>query len=112
MAVKKKATGKSTSSKSTAAKSSDSPSATSKSAKKKTATTAKKSPPKKRAPAKKKKEKPSVVLKLYWGVFNQSAKRVAVFDFDEKKNAQKKAKELTKSTDTPHYVQRVKEAAE
>ena len=93
MAVKKKATGKTTSSKSAAS-------------------AAKKKKPVKKKRATKKKEKPAPVLRLYWGVFNQSAKRVAVFACDKKKDAQKKAKELTKSTDTPHFVQRVKEAVD
>lgn len=34
-------------------------------------------------------------MKAFWGVFNQSLKRVALYEFSEKKEADKKAKELT-----------------
>jgi hypothetical protein len=48
-------------------------------------------------------------MKLYWGVFNQSLKQVALFEFDQKKDADKKAEELSKSGRSPHFVQKVKE---
>ena len=51
-----------------------------------------------------------VRMKLFWGVFNQSLKRVAVFEFDQKKEAEKKAQDLSKKS--PHFVQKVKEAVE
>jgi hypothetical protein len=51
-------------------------------------------------------------MKLFWGVFNQSMKRVALYEFDQKKQAEKKADELTKSGKNPHFIQRVKEAIE
>lgn len=50
-----------------------------------------------------------VRLRAYWGVFNQSLKQVARFDYNEHKKAQKKAAELTSSQKTPHFVQPVKE---
>ncbi len=50
-----------------------------------------------------------VRLKLFWGVYNQSLKRVAMFEFDQKKEAEKKAEVLGKSGKSPHFVQRVKE---
>ncbi len=50
-----------------------------------------------------------VRMKLFWGVFNQSLKRVALFEFNEKKQAEKKATELTKGGKSPHFVQPVKE---
>jgi len=53
-----------------------------------------------------------VRMKLFWGVFNQSLKRVAMFEFDEKTEADKKAEELSKSGKSPHFVQRVKEVIE
>lgn len=53
-----------------------------------------------------------VRMKLYWGVFNQSLKRIAVYDFDQKEEAEKKAEELSKSGKSPHFVQKVKEAVE
>lgn len=77
-----------------------------------------------KAPAKKKaakkatkrksraKTKKDVRLKAFWGVFNQSLKRVALFEYSEKKKAQKKAEELSVSAKTPHFVQPVKEVIE
>jgi len=35
-------------------------------------------------------------VKLYWGVFNQHLKRVAVFEYTDVKKAEKHAKELSK----------------
>ncbi|HEY1599754.1 MAG TPA: hypothetical protein VGG64_09140 [Pirellulales bacterium] len=69
--------------------------------------------PAKKAPAKRKsraKAAKDVRLKAFWGVFNQSLKRVALFEYSEKKSADKKAAELTASQKTPHFVQPVKEA--
>lgn len=53
-----------------------------------------------------------VRLKAFWGVFNQSLKRVALYDFSQKKEAEKKAKELTDKGKSPHFVQPVKEVIE
>jgi len=104
-------------------------------------TPAKKAAPKKKAPAKKKaaaadkgdaadekaakkkaKKKPAkkrasraakeIRLKAFWGVFNQSLKRVALFEFNEKKLAEKKAEDLAKGGKSPHFVQPVKEVIE
>ncbi len=69
--------------------------------------------PVKKAPAKRKsrvKTPKDVRLKAFWGVFNQSLKRVALFEYSERKQADKKAAELTASQKTPHFVQPVKEA--
>lgn len=85
--------------------------------------TAKKAPAKKKAAdgdaaAKKKKAKKKTTrsraakeirLKYFWGVFNQSLKRVALFEFNERKAAEKKATELSKGGKSPHFVQPVKE---
>ena len=71
--------------------------------------TAKKEPAKRKSRAKSAKE---VRLKAFWGVFNQSLKRVALYEFSEKKEADKKAKELTASGKSPHFVQPVKEAVQ
>lgn len=69
--------------------------------------------PKKKKVAKKKKttraKAADVRLKAYWGVFNQSLKRVALYDFSQRKEAEKKAKELTDKGKSPHFVQPVKE---
>lgn len=101
-----------------------------KTAKKKAPAKKKAAAPKKKAPAKKKesppkkkvaavKKKPAkrtrsrsakeIRLKAFWGVFNQSLRRVALFEFNERKQAEKKAQELTKSGKSPHFVQPVKE---
>lgn len=68
--------------------------------------------PAKKAPAKRKSRAKAAVevrMKLFWGVFNQSLKRVALYEFNQRKQAEKKAEELTKSGKSPHFVQRVKE---
>jgi len=56
-----------------------------------------------------KKAAAEVRLKAFWGVFNQSLKRVALYDYSQKKEAQKKAEELTAKGKSPHFVQPVKE---
>ena len=75
--------------------------------------TAKKAPVKKKA---KRKSRAKVVkevrLKAFWGVFNQSLRRVAVFEYGERKQADEKAKGLSESQKTPHFVQLVKEVIE
>ena len=48
-------------------------------------------------------------LKAFWGVFNQSLKRVALFEYSERKKADKKASDLSSSGKSPHFVQPVKE---
>lgn len=50
-----------------------------------------------------------VRLKAFWGVFSQSMKRVALFEYNERKQADKKAGELSNTSKTPHFVQVVKE---
>jgi hypothetical protein len=69
----------------------------------------------KKAPAKRKSRKKAaseVRMKLFWGVFNQSLRRVALYEFNERKQAEKKAEQLGKSGKSPHFVQRVKEVVE
>jgi hypothetical protein len=70
---------------------------------------AKKKPTKRKSRAKTAKE---VRLKAFWGVVNQSMKRVALFDYSQRKQADKKAAELSTSAKTPHFVQPVKEVIE
>jgi len=53
-----------------------------------------------------------VRLKAFWAVFNQSMKRVALFDYSQRKQALKKAEELTASAKTPHFVAPHKEVIE
>src|SRR3990172_4017307 len=67
---------------------------------------AKKKPAKRKSRAKTAKE---VRLKAFWGVFNQSMKRVALFEYSQRRQADKKAAELSTSAKSPHFVQPVKE---
>lgn len=67
----------------------------------------------KKAPAKRKSRSKTAEperRKLFWGVFNQSAKRIALFDFSQRKAAEAKAAELTSGGKNPHFVMKVKEA--
>lgn len=72
-------------------------------------TKAAKKPVKRKTRAKVVKE---VRLKAFWGVFNQSMRRVARFEFSERKQADQKAAEMTESQKSPHFVQLVKEVLE
>jgi len=73
---------------------------------------------KKKAPKKKAKRKSrakvvkEVRLKAFWGVFNQSLRREAIFEYSQRKEADAKAEKLTASKKTPHFVQLVKEVIE
>ncbi len=71
--------------------------------------TAKKKATKRKSRAKAAKE---VRLKAFWGVFNQSLRRVAVFEYSERDQADAKAEKLSGSQKTPHFVQLVKEVIE
>ena len=66
----------------------------------------------KKAPAKRKsraKTAEPTRMKLFWGVYNQSMKRVALYDFTQRKQAEVKAQELSASGKSPHFVQKVKD---
>lgn len=69
---------------------------------------------KKKAAKRKRVKKADVEVRLraFWGVFSQSLKRVAVFDYADRKGADKKAAELSSSGKSPHFVQLVKEVIE
>jgi hypothetical protein len=75
-----------------------------------------KAPKAKKAAAPKRKSRSKVAtpvrLKAFWGVFNQSLKRVATFEYDERKKAEKKAEDLTGDGKSPHFIQLVKEVIE
>jgi hypothetical protein len=49
-------------------------------------------------------------MKAYWGVFNPSMKRLVLFEYADKKAAEKKAADLTNTSKSQHFVQLVKEA--
>ena len=72
-------------------------------------TAVKKAPAKRKSRAKVAKE---VRLKAFWGVFNQSLRRISLFEYSQRPEADKKAAELTESQKTPHFVQLVKEVIE
>lgn len=68
-----------------------------------------------RAPVKRKSRSKTPVdvrMKVCWHVCNQAGKPVAVFDFSQKKAAEKKAETLSQAGKTPHYVQKFKQAIE
>ena len=70
---------------------------------------------KKKTPTKRKSRAKSTEparLKLFWGVFNQASKRIAKYDFTQKKQADAKAAELSTGGKNPHFVAKVKEAVE
>ncbi len=67
--------------------------------------------PKKKA-AKRSRSVKEVRLKAFWGVFNQSLRRVALYEFNERKQADKKAAELSANGKAPHFVQILKEVIE
>ena len=69
----------------------------------------KKAPVKRKSRAKVAKE---VRLKAFWGVFNQSLRRISLFEYSQRQEANKKASDLTESQKTPHFVQLVKEVIE
>ena len=69
----------------------------------------KKAPVKRKSRAKVAKE---VRLKAFWGVFNQTLRRISLFEYSQRAEADKKAAELSESQKTPHFVQLVKEIIE
>ena len=70
----------------------------------------------KKAPKKKtrRKKKPpeEIRLRATWGVFSQTLKQVASFEYHQKKQALDKAAALSKSGKPPHFVRVVKEPIE
>jgi hypothetical protein len=65
-----------------------------------------------KAPAKRKsraKVAKEVRLKAFWGIFNQSLKQITLFEYSDRKQAEKRAEELSQSQKTPHFVRLVKE---
>lgn len=46
--------------------------------------------------------------RIYWAVFNQDCKRVAVFEFDQKAEAEKRAAKLISSSGEHHFIQKIK----
>ncbi len=72
-------------------------------------------PVKKKKKAKRKTKKQAledIRLRAYWGVFNHAMKRVALYEFNQRKAAEKRAQELSPEGKPPHFVQKVKEQIE
>ena len=57
----------------------------------------------------KKKVAEELRLRVFWGVFNHAMKRVALYEFNQRKAAEKRAAELSPEGKPPHFVQKVKE---
>ncbi len=53
-----------------------------------------------------------VRLKAFWGVYNPSGKRVALFEYAQRKQAEKKAAELTASQKSQHWIKQDNEVIE
>lgn len=85
-----------------------------KAGKKTTATKTKKVAGVKAAPKRKSRAKAAkdIRLKAFWGVFNQTLKRIALFEYSERKKADKMAAELTANGKSPHFVQLVKDVVQ
>ena len=117
----KKAAKKATTKKAAAKKAAPKKAAAKKATKKK-ATKKKKGEEEDVAPVKKKKKKAKrktkkqaledIRLRAYWGVFNHAMKRVALYEFNQRKAAEKRAQELSPEGKPPHFVQKVKEEIE
>jgi len=101
---------------STAKKAGAKKTATKKTAAKKTATKKKEAKKAEKKPKAKRASRKKVVaevrLKAFWGVFNQSLKRVALYEYNQRRQADKRAEELTEKSSSPHFVQLVKEVIE
>ncbi len=65
----------------------------------------------KAAPKRRTKAKAESRTRIYWAVFNQNLKRVAVFEFDQKGEAEKRAAKLTSDSGEDHFIQKLKVAA-
>ena len=77
--------------------------------------TAEKEPAAKKKPAKRTrrtKEPVEIRLKAMWGIFNQSVKEVATFEYFDKKAAEKKKDTLSKSGKSPHFIRLIKKPVE
>ncbi len=60
------------------------------------------------APKPRRRTKGEIRTRIYWAVFNQALKRVAVFEFDQKDEAEKRAVKLAKASGEHHFIQKIK----
>ena len=58
------------------------------------------------------KQAKEVRLKAFWGVFSQSLSAVEMFEYSQRQEARKRAKQLSESRKSPHFVQLVKKVIE
>ncbi|HMO13551.1 MAG TPA: hypothetical protein PKD64_12010 [Pirellulaceae bacterium] len=56
-----------------------------------------------------KKKEVIVRKKLFWGVYNYAMKRVAMYEHNQKRAAEKRARELEESSGKPHFVAKIKD---
>ena len=63
-------------------------------------------PVKKKKKKRKSRKKKTAIIKhrVYWGVFNHAMKRVALYEFGQKKAAEKKVADLNDSGKPPHFL--------
>lgn len=59
-------------------------------------------------PTKRRRAKAETRTRIYWAVFNQDLKRVAVFEFDQKPEAEKRAAALVEKSGNHHFIQKIK----
>ncbi len=50
----------------------------------------------------------TVRMKAHWGVYSESLKEVALYDYSKREEAERRAAELSQSKRVPHFVQMVK----
>ena len=60
------------------------------------------------APKPRRRAKGEIRTRIYWAVFNQSLRRVAVFEFDQRDEAEKRAARLAKASGEHHFLQKIK----
>jgi hypothetical protein len=60
------------------------------------------------APKPRRRSKSEIRTRIYWAVFNQALRRVAVFEFDQRGEAEKRAAKLAKMTGDHHFIQKIK----
>lgn len=60
------------------------------------------------APKPRRRSKGEIRTRIYWAVFNQALRRVAVFEFDQRGEAEKRAAKLAKASGEHHFIQKIK----
>ncbi len=60
------------------------------------------------AAPKPRRRKGEIRTRIYWAVFNQALRRVAVFEFDQREEAEKRAAKLAQATGEHHFLQKIK----